>query len=367
MRMTALLMTVALWAPALACNRSAGEPAAERPAPVVIGPENIAIALDTTLTTGPVLTGTLEPELAATIRAEVDGSVTGVSVDDGQAVKRGQVLARIDDTALRDAYLSARAALRSADATAELARRNADRARRLNAAGAVADREVEDAETSATNAEGQVADAKARLANAEKQLAKTVLRAPFDGVAANVTVSEGDVVQAGATLLSVLDPTTLRLEAAVPAENIAAVTPGTPVQFTVSGFESRRFTGKVERVSPAVDPATRQVRVIVSLPNAGRSLVAGLFADGRVATERREAVVVPRAAIDDRGIRPIVVRLRGGRVERVEVETGLQDRVSERVEIRRGLAAGDTLLLGGAAGLAPGTPAIVRAEQTATR
>ncbi len=366
-RGTALLLAVGLLAPAFACNRGEGEPAAERPAPAVIGPENIAVADDTTLTTGPTLSGTLEPELAATVRAELGGSVTELRADDGQRVKRGQVLARIDDTSLQDAYISARAALRSAEATAQLARRNAERARRLNAAGAVADREVEDAETSATTAEGQVADAKARLATAGKQLGKTVLRAPFDGVVANVTVSEGDVVQSGATLLSVLDPTTLRLEASVPAEDIASVKPGTPVQFSVSGFEGRRFTGTVERVSPAVDPATRQVRVIVSLANAGRSLVAGLFADGRIATESHPAIVVPRAAIDSRGIRPVVVRLKGGRVERVEVETGLQDRVNERVEVRRGLAAGDTVLLGGAAGLAPGTPATVRADQTATR
>jgi membrane fusion protein, multidrug efflux system len=366
-RGTALLVAVGVLTPALACNRGEGKPAAGPPAPAVIGPENIAVANDTTLTAGPTLSGTLEPELAATVRAELGGSITELRADDGQRVKRGQVLARIDDTSLQDAYISARAALRSAEATAQLARRNAERARRLNAAGAVADREVEDAETSATTAEGQVADAKARLATAGKQLAKTVLRAPFDGVVANVTVSEGDVVQSGATLLSVLDPTTLRLEASVPAEDIAAVKLGTPVQFTVSGFEGRRFTGTVERVSPAVDPATRQVRVIVSLANAGRSLVAGLFADGRIATESHGAIVVPRAAIDNSGIRPVVIRLKGGRVERVEVETGLQDRVNERVEVRRGLAAGDTVLLGGAAGLAPGTPATVRADQTATR
>jgi membrane fusion protein, multidrug efflux system len=366
-RVAGLLLSVALLAPALACSRGEGEPAAEPPAPAVIGPENIAVAHDTTLTTGPTLSGTLEPELAATVRAELGGSLTQLRVDDGQPVKRGQVLARIDDTSLRDAYISARAALRSAEATAQLARRNAERARRLNAAGAVADRDVEDAETNATTAEGQVADAKARLATAEKQLAKTVLRAPFDGVVANVSVSEGDVVQSGAELLSVLDPTTLRLEASVPAEDIATVKPGTPVQFTVSGFEDRRFAGEVERVSPAVDPATRQVRVIVSLANQRRSLVAGLFADGRVATESRPGIVVPRAAIDNRGIRPLVMRLKGGRVERVEVETGLQDRASERVEVRRGLAAGDTVLLGGAAGLAPGTPATVRDDQTAAR
>jgi RND family efflux transporter MFP subunit len=361
----ALLVAAAIVAVS-ACNRGEGETRTETP-PAVIGPENLAVALDTVLTAGPTLSGTLEPELAATMRAEVAGTVTEVAADEGQSVRRGQILVRIDETGVRDAYLSARAALRSAEATAQLAARNAQRAVRLRAAGAIADREVEDAQTTSTTAEGQVADARARLASAEKQLAKTSLRAPFDGVVSQVTVSEGDVVQSGAALLTVLGPSSLRLEASVPAEDVALVKPGTPVEFGVSGFSDRTFTGKITRVSPAVDPATRQVRVIVSLGNAGRALVAGLFADGHVAAERRQAVVVPRAAVDARGIRPVVVRLKGGRVERVEVETGLQDRTSERVEIRRGVTAGDTVLTGGAAGLPPGTPATVRVDQTATR
>jgi RND family efflux transporter MFP subunit len=362
-----LLLMTAIVAGVAACRGSAGEEVGHAPPPAVIGPENLAVAIDTVLTAGPLLSGTLEPELAATVRAEVGGAVTEVRVDDGQPVKRGDVLVRIDDTAVRDAYLSARAALRAAEATAQLARRNAERATRLREGGAIAERDVEDAATTATTAEGQLADAQSRLANAQKQLSKTVIRAPFSGVVGNVTVSQGDIVQSGGALLSVIEPRSLRLEASVPVEDIAAVKPGKDVNFTVSGFARRAFTGKVQLVSPAVDPTTRQVRVLVAIANQDRALVAGLFADGRVATERRNAVVIPRAAIDSRGIRPLVVRLKSGRVERVEVETGLEDRVNERVEVRQGVAPGDTVLMGGAAGLAPGTPATVRVDQTTAR
>lgn len=353
--------------PMAGCGTRERQAETQGPPPAIIGPENLAVAAETTLTAGPTLSGSLEPELAATMRAELGGAVTAVLVDDGQPVKRGQVLVRIDDTAVRDAYVSARAALRSAEATSQLARRNAERARRLNAAGAVAERDVEDAQTAATNAEGQVADAQARLASAEKQLGKTTLRAPFDGVVSEVTVSQGDIVQSGNALLGVLGPASMRLEASVPVEQLSAIIPGTPVHFNVSGYPDREFSGKILRVSPAVDATTRQVRVIVSLPNVQRTLVAGLFAEGHVATERRQGIVVPRSAIDSRGIRPVAVRLKGGRVERVEVELGLQDRVSERVEVKSGVAAGDTLLLGGAAGLPSGTPATVRNDQTAAR
>jgi RND family efflux transporter MFP subunit len=352
----------------LAGCRKAADPSTETAAaaPVVVGPENIAVAMDTTLTSGPTLSGSLTPELAAKVRAEVGGSVTEVDVDAGQAVRKGAVLGRIDDTALRDAWLSARAALRSAESNARLAARNGERAARLNRAGAVADRDLEQAEANATAAEGQVADARARLTTAEKQLAKTVVRAPFDGVVAEVNVSEGDVLQSGGQMFSVIDPRTMRLEASVPAEDVGAVKVGTPVRFGVTGYGDRRFTGTITRVSPAVDPATRQVKVVVALPNAERTLVAGLFAEGHVASDRHEGIVVPRAAVDTRGLRPVAVRLRDGRTERVEVQLGLADQASERIEVTQGLGAGDTLLLGAPAGLPPGTVVRVRHDEAAT-
>jgi RND family efflux transporter MFP subunit len=157
----------------------------------------------------------------------------------------------------------------------------------------------------------------------------------------------------------------MRLEAAVPVEQLSQVKEGMPVRFSVTGYPDREFEGTIERVNPVVDPATRQVRVLVALPNASRSLVAGLFADGRVATEQHSAVVVPSDAVDRRGVRPVVVRLKQGRVEKVDVELGLDDTVNERTEITRGLAAGDTVLMGAAQGLTPGTVARVRSASEA--
>jgi RND family efflux transporter MFP subunit len=182
-------------------------------------------------------------------------------------------------------------------------------------------------------------------------------------------VSEGDVVNPGTLLFTVIDPATMRLEASVPVEDYSAIRTGTPVEFRVAGLEGQRFTGKVTRVSPVVDPATRQVRIVASIPNTGNRLLAGLFAEGRVATSTREGIVVPMVAVDDQGVRPLVRRVKGGRVERVEVTLGLRDRATERVEVTSGVAAGDSLLLGAAAGIAAGTPVTIRrlAEQPAAR
>jgi membrane fusion protein (multidrug efflux system) len=116
---------------------------------------------------------------------------------------------------------------------------------------------------------------------------------------------------------------------------------------------------------PAVDPATRQVQILVTVPNPTQKLVTGLFAQGRVIVVSRQAVTVPKAAIDPTGVRPMVSRVSHGVVERSEVEVGLEDPATERVEIRKGLAPGDTVLTGGVRSLPRGTP--IRAQAPAER
>lgn len=320
-----------------------------------VGMENIALAVAETLEVGPAISGTLEAERQATIRTEVGGSVVALDVEPGQAVSRGAVLARIDDSGIRDAYESSRAQVRSAEMTVELARRNAQRAARLAQGGAIAERELENAEWNLQSAEAQLTDARSRQASAEKQLERTVLRAPFAGVVAERAVRLGDIVQSGTVLLTIVDPTSLKYEGTLPVDALASLRVGNPVRLALTGTGPEPTVGRVTRINPAVDPATRQVRVTVAVPNAGGRLPAGLFAEGRLASETREGIVVPSAAVDRRGLRPLVVRLRGGQVQRVEVELGLIDPAGERMEVRQGLTAGDTLLLGGARGLLPGT------------
>jgi membrane fusion protein (multidrug efflux system) len=131
---------------------------------------------------------------------------------------------------------------------------------------------------------------------------------------------------------------------------------GSPVVFTVSGYPGREFVGHIVRVNPTADPTTRQVRIYVSIPNAGRTLVGGLFANGRISTASRTGLVVPTTAVDVRGTAPYAVRVKGGKAEKVQVQVGLTDKSSETIEVLSGLQAGDTLLLGAAQGITPGTP-----------
>ncbi|HXG45494.1 MAG TPA: efflux RND transporter periplasmic adaptor subunit [Gemmatimonadales bacterium] len=338
-----------------ACRGNAETPAPPVDPGVEVGRENIVIAALGTLRSGPAISGTLAAERAATLRAEVSGSVLEVMVEQGQPVARGQPLLRIDDAAIRDGYQAARSALRAAELSADLARRNAERAAALAQAGAIAERDLETARWNETSAAAQLADARTRLAQAEQQLARTVVRAPFAGVVSERPVNAGDVVQVGTALVTVVDPSRLKLEAAVPAGRLERLTAGAPVEFTVAGLEGKTFSGRVARINPAVDPATRQIRITVQVPNPGGRLFVGLFAQGRVALAATTGIAVPSRAVDERGITPSVLRLRASRVERVPVGLGVRDEIAEQVEIVSGVSAGDTLLVGTAPGIAEGS------------
>ena len=128
------------------------------------------------------------------------------------------------------------------------------------------------------------------------------------------------------------------------------------MRFTVTGYPGRTFSGRISSVNPSADPQTRQVRLFVRIPNAGNQLVAGLFAEGRVATDSRETLTAPQGAVDVRGLVPTVLRLKNGRTEKLEVRLGARDESTERVEILSGVMPGDTLLVGAALGISPNTP-----------
>ena len=332
-------------------DTEAKAPAAD--APLNIGAENVVVAALAQVETGPLLSGSLRPEREAAVRAQAAGSVVQVLVEKGQAVSAGQPLARIDDSAVRDAHLSAQSGVRTAEQALAVARRNAERAQALAEAGAIADRDLEAARVQAAGAQAQLADARARLAGARKQLENTVVRSPIAGVVSDRPVNAGDVVAPGAPLVTVIDPARMRLDASVASEQLGMLRVGAPVRFTVTGYPGRAFEGRVERINPAADPMTRQVPIYVSIPNAGGTLVAGLFAQGRVASEARQVLTVPAAAVDERGVTPSVLRVRGGKTERVPVKTGVRD--DAVVEVVSGIAAGDTVLTGAALGTAPGT------------
>jgi membrane fusion protein (multidrug efflux system) len=330
-----------------------------------IGPDNVAIARVDTLRSGPPISGTLIAEREARIRAEVSGAVLQTFVDQGQRVTAGMTLGRIDDGVLRDAAISARSGVTQARVAAEQSERELGRSRTLVAAGAIATRDVEGAERANLAAQAALADASSRLASVEKNLRNATIRAPFAGVVSEKSVNPGDIVAPGAALFTVIDPRSLRLEASVPTSALGDVRVGAPVTFSVNGLAGRVLEGRVIRVNPSVDPQTKQVRLLASVPNDGGQLVAGLFVEGRVDAQKRVGVLVPEQAVDQTAVTPYVMRLKGGKVERVDVQLGVRDQAKEAFEVRSGIAAGDTLLLGAARGISAGSQVRVSAPTDA--
>ncbi|MBY0490508.1 MAG: efflux RND transporter periplasmic adaptor subunit [Gemmatimonadaceae bacterium] len=364
LRQSALLLAVA-FAAAACGKKDKADASATTPTVQAIGPENIAVARTDTLKSGPAISGTLVADREARIRAEVAGAVLQTYVDEGQPVSEGTTLARIDDAVLRDAAASARSGAAQAALAAEQAERELKRAQALSAAGAIADRDVESAQRANLGAQAQLADAKSRVATAEKNLKNATIRAPFAGVVAEKSVSPGDIVSPGAALFTVIDPRSLRVEASVPATALGDVHVGAPVMFTVNGA-NRELVGKISRVAPMVNAQTKQVGIQATVPNGANALVAGLFVEGRVASQKRVGVLVPEQAVDQTGIVANVMRVKNGKVEKIEVQVGLRDDAAELLEITSGLAGGDTVLLGAARGISAGTSITVSAPKDAT-
>ncbi len=350
------LVGAGLLAAALAaCGRNGAAREAAPQQTITLAPENVAVVSERTLKTGPEISGTLRAKREASIRAEVGGTVLAVHAEAGDRVEAGRLLARIDDAALRDGLLAARSGVAAAKNGAHVAEANARRARTLAQAGALAEQQAEQAEAALDGARAQLADAQARMSVAEQQVGKTRVRAPFAGSVASRQVSTGDVVAPGAPLFTVIDPTRLQLEASIPAARLADVRPGAAVEFTVTGFGDQAFRGEIERVAPAVDAATGQVRVYVDVKNEGGRLISGLYAQGRVAARSDTALAAPVAAVDTSSTPPTVLRVADGKVEKVRVKIGVRDEVAGAIALTEGVRPGDVLVLGSArASLAEG-------------
>jgi RND family efflux transporter MFP subunit len=362
----ALVLVLAAILGFAACGGEEPPPQPQQQA-VNIGKESVTVVKRDKISTGPLISGELRAEREATLRAEVGGSVLEVNVEEAQPVKRNTVVARIDAQALSDARISAQSAVSSAEQALKVAEREAQRTETLVKGGALAERDLEAARNAVVAAQAQLADARSRLASAELQLARTVIRAPITGIVSDRPVNRGDVVAPGAPIVTIIDPSSMRLDAAVPSEALSSLRVDAPVEFRVRGYGDQVFSGHIERISPAADPVTRQVPIYVSVPNTAGRLVAGLFAEGRVTSEAREGLIVPATAVQRQGSSAWVLRVQNGKAERVQVNVGLIDERAGQVELTSGVAEGDLLLTGAAQAVTPGTPVRVSDSPVAAR
>jgi len=329
-----------------ACGREDAVGSAEGDSlkPLLLVQEDLIIAQAEALAEGPVIAGSLQPELRAELRAEVAGIVLQVLKDNGDPVTRGELLLRIDSTAIRDNLLSAQEAERAAEAALDQSERQFKRMQTMVEKGLVAVETVETAEGTRNQAQSALASARARVVEAQQLLEKTEVRAPFDGVVGARSVSAGNTVQIGMELLKVLDITTMRFEGMIAADEVGKVSTGARVHFRVNGFPNREFEGAVERTNPVANEATRQVQVLVSLPQVDVNFVAGLYAEGRIDVESHAAILLPESAVIRDGDQAHVWAVSQGALKRTPVVLGQQDVRLGRFEIRSGIASGEVVL-----------------------
>ena len=293
---------------------------------------------------GPVITGSVQPERRADLRAELSAVVLQVLKENGEVVHRGDLLVRLDDTSIRDSLQSAQEASRAAAQALDQAQRQYTRVKTLQAEGMSSQQALDDAEVRRNTAQSDRVAADSRTVAARQQLTRTEVRAPFDGVVSDRKVSAGDTAAIGKELVKVIDPGSMRFEGLVSADRIGEISVGQPVQFRVNGFEHTEFMGKVRHVDAAADSVTRQVAIIVDFAPGTAPRTSNLYAEGHVATGTSQALVLPEGAIAREGDKAFVWRVAGGQLHKAPVTLGERDSRRGEFVITHGIAAGDQLL-----------------------
>jgi RND family efflux transporter MFP subunit len=302
------------------------------------------------------VTGTISapPNQDVRVSSMVAGRIARLMAAEGDLVRSGQVLAKIEDRPFRDQIQQAEAAVEQARANLENARLNRERNENLFQRGIAARKEVEDARTQVSVTEASLRQAEAALALARLQLSRTEVRSPLDGTVVKRLVSAGEQVDGTAAqpIYEVANLTEVELYGNVPAVYLGRIRVGQALRISTEAFATREFLGRVVAISPAVDPATNVGLVRIRIANRGGLLRLGMFLTAQVPLETHpHALVVPPQAIyrDPNG-NPRVYRVQGDRADAVEVTTGIESR--DWIELLSGAQEGETVILAGGYGLA---------------
>lgn len=286
---------------------------------------------------------TIEAELQVTVHAESTGRVTSLSLEEGDKIEAGQVLARIR----RDAQSLGveRAETNLVDAERELTRVES-----LFKQGIASQSELDQARTRVETASLDKRDRRRDLSN-------TVIAAPFAGILTRRFVDEGAFVSNGVQVFEITDFATLVARVYVPERELDRIAVGQPANIVGKAAQNRQGIGEVRRIAPVVDATTGTVKVTIALPTelAGgtHGFLPGMYAEVTLTTERHENVpLVPKPALIHEEEQTFVFVADGDRAKRVLIQTGLAD--DDFVEVTGGLEAGARIVVAGQTGLKDG-------------
>jgi membrane fusion protein (multidrug efflux system) len=303
------------------------------------------------------ITGTMGPVTEATLKAKIAGELIEVVPREGEAVRRGQVVARIDPTEVRARVAAREADVAAARAQLVWAEKNREMQRALLEKRFISQNAYDNVISSYEVAAAKLRAAQADLVVARKALGDSVLAAPFAGIVAERYAKPGEHVALDAKVLSIVDLSRLELEAAVPAAEIGKVRVGQAIEFRVDGFGERPFVGRIERINPTTVAGSRSINVYAVIENPEGLLRAGLFAQGAASLERiADGLLIPASAVREETGRSFVYALADGRVARKPVKTGAPD-AGGFVQVFEGLLPGDRIVRANLGALRDGAPA----------
>jgi len=290
------------------------------------------------------------------VSALVPGRISAMLVAEGDRVKEGSVLAKIEDHSYRDQLQQAEASIDQAKANLENAvasrKRNADLVQR----GIAAHKDLEDAVTAERVAEAALKQAQSAAALASLQLARTEVKSPLSGTVVKRLVSAGEQVDGtGAQpIFEIANTTEVELFGNVPAIYLPKIQVGEALPLRTDAFPNTDFSGRVVAISPAVDPTTNAGLVRTRITNAAGLLRLGMFLTAQIPLEtHKQALVVAAAAVyRDADGQPRIFRVHADKAEAVAVKLGIETHAS--AELLSGAEEGEVVVLTGAYGLESG-------------
>ena len=343
-----------------------GAPGApRRTASVVLGAADVARVARGSIEAGIPIAGDLRAIETLSLKSRLEGNVEQVYVREGDRVKAGATLARFEAIDFESALRSAEADVTSATTAASTAQWNYDQSKDLFKVGAIAERDLRATEQAAASAKAQQAAAESRLRAAQSQVRDTRIVAPVNGTIQFRRVQGGEHVSRGAELFTLVRNEVLELTAALPARRANDVKPGQAVRFLADG---KTFSGRVARVSPTIDQASRSITAYVQIPNPNGELKGNTFSSGQIIAQTLQNVLVvpvPAVRFGQDG-KPFVYRIASGELEQVPVTVGVTDEARNLIEIKDGVQIGDQVVVGNVGTLGRGMKAQIIGNERGT-
>ncbi|MEY2864280.1 MAG: nodulation protein [Pseudomonadota bacterium] len=309
-------------------NASTTPQSAQAPASIELAAADVVTAEKRTLQPSIAISGTLQALHSTTVQPQSAAIVLSVLADDGDQVQQGQALVTLNTQDSQSRLAQAQANLAAASAQLILARSVRDRNGALYKKGFVSQLEYERSTADANAQQESVNAQTALVAISQKAVNDAVIRAPMSGVVSSRRVEAGQTVAAGQTLMEIIDPTVMELKGTAPTQAQPFIQEGQTIRFNIQGLPQQSFEGKIHRINPQIDPASRTLIFYARVNNTQRLLRAGLFAEGVLQHgTAQQGVALPQQAIQG-GDQPFVWVIRNQKLTRQPTQLISQDPVS---------------------------------------